>query len=110
MVTAEPPLSMSTRVRVTTALFGSSPSSQIASQGLGDVEANIDGLDADQDVVPSSQDKMTDARYAVSVFDLFPRTCHIYFMHLCTHWYLRFYAFVHAVCTPNFLKLLKCHR
>jgi hypothetical protein len=68
-----------------TALFGSSPSSQIASQGLGDTEAIVDGLDADQDVVPSSQDETTEASYVVYVFDLPPRIAPI------------FHAFVHAL-------------
>jgi hypothetical protein len=49
---------------VTAALFGSSSPS-------GNPEAFIDGaVDADQDVVPSPQDEMTEARYAVSWFDL----------------------------------------
>jgi hypothetical protein len=59
---------------VITMLFGSSPSSQIASQGSGGAEAIIDGLDADQDVVPSFQNETTEARYAVSAFDLSPHT------------------------------------
>jgi hypothetical protein len=44
---------------VMTALFGSSPSSQRASQGSGNVEAVIDDLDGDQDVVLLSQDETT---------------------------------------------------
>jgi hypothetical protein len=87
--------------RETVALFGSSSPS-------GDPEAFVDGaVDADQDVVPSSQDETTEARYAISWFDLSPYTYFfLHFMHLCTHWYPRFHAFDHAICTTNFFTLL----
>jgi hypothetical protein len=97
----EPITSMAPRARAMAALFGSSSPS-------GDPEGFVDGtVDADQDVVPSSQDETTEARYAVSWFDLSPRTyCFLHFMHLCTHLYPRFHAFDHAICTPNFFTLL----
>jgi hypothetical protein len=68
---------MPPRARVTAALFGSS-------SPPGDPEAFVDGaVDADQDVVPSSQDETTEARYVVSWLDLSPCTyCFLHFMHL----------------------------
>jgi hypothetical protein len=87
---AEPTTSMPPRARATVALFGSSSPS-------GDPEGFVDGaVDADQDVVPSSQDEMTEARYAILWFDLplvraasyisciCARTGTLYFMHLIT--------------------------
>jgi hypothetical protein len=57
---AEPTTTMPHSATVTAALFGSSSPS-------GDPEAFVDSaVDADQDVVPSSQDETTEAKYAVS--------------------------------------------
>jgi hypothetical protein len=98
---AEPTTSVPPRARATAVLFGSSSPS-------GDPEGFVDGtVDADQDVVLSSQDDTTEARYVVSWFDLSPRMYYfLHFMHLCTNWYLRFHAFDYAICTPNFFTLL----